>query len=286
MALILCQVPIMPRLRSENADSAVGLSFDIGGMNQVKMSATLPDADNNVLFAVRRSLLKLTADIGFVDLYCAVQHGLCFLHGSADAMAKIPSRLIAADTERALNLANRHSFLGLAEQEYSSEPLLKRQTDPALGRSFGELAKRATSGAKRLSMPWWLWSPGPTDRERFHGLLTPLNMRHTMYVHCRCEVAMTIAHSRRIRTRRINLRATDRQEKLIRTGAETTGLSVTDFILNSACLQAEHLLADKREFIASPRQWSVFVEALDRPAQIKPELARLFSGTGVPESRK
>ena len=99
---------------------------------------------------------------------------------------------------------------------------------------------------------------------------------------------MTVSHSRSIRTKRINLRATDRQEKLIRTGAETAGLSLTTFILDSACLHAERVLADKREFIASPKQWKAFVEALDRPAQIKPELARLFSETGIRErgSRK
>ena len=104
----------------------------------------------------------------------------------------------------------------------------------------------------------------------------------------RREVTMAVSHSRTIRTKRINLRATDRQEKLIRTGAETTGLSVTNFILDSACLQAERVLADKREFIASPKQWKAFVEALDRPARIKPELARLFSQTGILErgSRK
>ena len=88
---------------------------------------------------------------------------------------------------------------------------------------------------------------------------------------------MATPRARMIRTRRINLRATDRQEKLIRIGAETTGVSVTDFILDSACLQAEHVLADKREFAASPKQWKAFVEALDRPARVKPELARLFS---------
>jgi uncharacterized protein (DUF1778 family) len=89
---------------------------------------------------------------------------------------------------------------------------------------------------------------------------------------------MAISRARTIRTRRINLRATGHQEKLIRTGAETTGVSVTDFILESACLQAEHVLADKREFAASPKQWKSFVDALDRPARVKPELARLFSG--------
>jgi uncharacterized protein (DUF1778 family) len=88
---------------------------------------------------------------------------------------------------------------------------------------------------------------------------------------------MATSRARTIRTRRINLRATGHQEKLIRTGAETTGVSVTDFILESACLQAEHVLADKREFAASPRQWKAFIEALDRPARVKPELARLFA---------
>jgi uncharacterized protein (DUF1778 family) len=88
---------------------------------------------------------------------------------------------------------------------------------------------------------------------------------------------MATSSASTIRTRRINLRATNHQEKLIRTGAESAGVSVTDFILESACLQAEHVLADKREFVASPKQWKAFVEALDRPARVKPELARLFS---------
>jgi uncharacterized protein (DUF1778 family) len=63
---------------------------------------------------------------------------------------------------------------------------------------------------------------------------------------------MAIARARTIRTRRIKLRATDRQEKLIRTGAETTGVRLTDFILESACLLAEHILADRHGFAASP----------------------------------
>lgn len=88
---------------------------------------------------------------------------------------------------------------------------------------------------------------------------------------------MRTSRMKTIRARRINLRATERQEKLIRTGAQTSGVSVTDFILDSACLQAEHVLADKREFVATAKQWQAFVEALDRPARIKPELARLFS---------
>ena len=88
---------------------------------------------------------------------------------------------------------------------------------------------------------------------------------------------MATSRARSVRGRRINLRATDRQEQLIRTGARTSGVSLTEFILDSACLQAEHLLADKQEFVATAAQWRAFVEALDRPARVKPELARLFS---------
>jgi uncharacterized protein (DUF1778 family) len=91
------------------------------------------------------------------------------------------------------------------------------------------------------------------------------------------------SRSRTNRTQRINLRATGRQEKLIRTGAETSGVSLTDFILESACLQAEHILAEKREFVASPRQWKAFIDALDRPARVKPELAQLFAGRSIPK---
>lgn len=88
---------------------------------------------------------------------------------------------------------------------------------------------------------------------------------------------MANSRARTIRSRRINLRATNRQEKLIRTGAQTSGVSLTDFILESACLQAEHVLADKREFAVSAKQWKAFLAALDRPARVKPELVRLFS---------
>lgn len=94
---------------------------------------------------------------------------------------------------------------------------------------------------------------------------------------------MKTASSKRSRSRRINLRATARQETLIRTGAATTGVSMTDFILDSACLQAEHALADRRDFQVSAAQWQAFLDALDRPARIKPELAALFSETNSSE---
>jgi uncharacterized protein (DUF1778 family) len=90
---------------------------------------------------------------------------------------------------------------------------------------------------------------------------------------------MAASRGRNSRTRRINLRASVPQERLIRTGAESAGVTVTEFILDSACLQAEHILADKRQFVASPKQWQAFMEALDRPGKFIPQLAKLFAQT-------
>ena len=92
---------------------------------------------------------------------------------------------------------------------------------------------------------------------------------------------MSTARAKTSRTRRINLRATDRQERLIRTGAETRGVSVTQFILDSACLQAESVLADQKEFVLLGKRWQAFLDALERPAKVKPELVRLFSGKKI-----
>jgi len=38
---------------------------------------------------------------------------------------------------------------------------------------------------------------------------------------------------------------------------------------------------DQRDFVASPKQWQSFLQILNRPARVKPELARLFSTTPI-----
>jgi uncharacterized protein (DUF1778 family) len=91
--------------------------------------------------------------------------------------------------------------------------------------------------------------------------------------------------TRSSRKKRLDLRATARQRKLIFTVAERQGVSVTDFILNSACQQAEQILADQRHFSISEKRWKAFLEALDRPVQKKPELERLLSEPSVLEKK-
>lgn len=83
------------------------------------------------------------------------------------------------------------------------------------------------------------------------------------------------------RSRRLNIRATPRQEKLIRLGAEQQGMNMSSFILESACRQAEQSLAERRQFAIGPRQWTRFVQVLNRRPQEKPGLRELFSQPSV-----
>jgi uncharacterized protein (DUF1778 family) len=87
------------------------------------------------------------------------------------------------------------------------------------------------------------------------------------------------------RTKQLNPRATGRKERLIRAGAAARGVSVADFLMESACLQAEQVLAYRREFIVSPKLWEEFLAALDRPARVNSSLARLFSKLATNSTR-
>ncbi len=80
----------------------------------------------------------------------------------------------------------------------------------------------------------------------------------------------------RTRTARFGLRATHQQEVLIRRAAEATRKSVTEFVLNSACVAAENALLDQRLFLAEETNWQAFLDALERPARSKPRLSELM----------
>ena|ERR1700693_6363962 len=85
------------------------------------------------------------------------------------------------------------------------------------------------------------------------------------------------------RTRRLNIRASAEQETLIREAAQRRGENLTDFVLRSACVEAELTLGDKRNFALPPERWKAFLEALDRPPVLKTQLQRLFSEESVLE---
>lgn len=88
---------------------------------------------------------------------------------------------------------------------------------------------------------------------------------------------------RQPKTKRINLRASAPQERLLRRVAQSKGQTLTEFIVQSACDAAEQEIAGEREFQLPPDKWQAFVEALDRPARVHPRLTRLFAEPGILE---
>jgi len=92
------------------------LGFGILSANQPEIAIALTDANYHRYFALWTPPTLFASHVGFVNLDCAVQFLRRYLkHGSADAMAEIPCRLVA-DSKGALNLAGAHSFFGFAEQ--------------------------------------------------------------------------------------------------------------------------------------------------------------------------
>ena len=87
------------------------------------------------------------------------------------------------------------------------------------------------------------------------------------------------------RTTRLNLRATEKQKRLFEAVAARQDVTVTDFILESASLRAEQILAEERHFVLPPARWKAFLAALDRPARRNPRLRRLLSEPSVLERR-
>lgn len=85
-----------------------------------------------------------------------------------------------------------------------------------------------------------------------------------------------IASSPAARSARLGLRATPDQELVLRRAAEVAHKSLTDFILDSACLAAEQTLLDQRLFMTSGNQYQALMDLLERPEQPNAGLADLF----------
>jgi uncharacterized protein (DUF1778 family) len=75
---------------------------------------------------------------------------------------------------------------------------------------------------------------------------------------------------------RFNLRVSHRQRSLIRRAAEQTGVTFTEFIMESATERAAEVIADQHLFVLGNERWERFVDALEAPAEPVPALVELF----------
>lgn len=83
------------------------------------------------------------------------------------------------------------------------------------------------------------------------------------------------------KTQRLNVRATVRQEALLRRAAEATDSSLTEFIMNSAVDEAERVLADRRWFAVSDDQFDEFVRLTEESLPDTPRLDIMFASPSI-----
>lgn len=77
---------------------------------------------------------------------------------------------------------------------------------------------------------------------------------------------------------RINMRVSDRQERILRAAAGLTGETMTGFVLAAATERAETVLERAGRIEVSARAFERFVTALDQPAEDMPALRRYVHG--------
>lgn len=76
---------------------------------------------------------------------------------------------------------------------------------------------------------------------------------------------------------RVDLRIEAQDRALFDRAAEIQRETLTQFLVEGGRERAERLLADRTRFSVSTEEWEAMQTAMDRPAQVRPELAKLFS---------
>ena len=75
----------------------------------------------------------------------------------------------------------------------------------------------------------------------------------------------------------INIHARQRQRDLIDEAAAVLGKDRSDFMLETACREAESVLLDRRTFALDEATWKRFTVLLDAPPRDLPQLRKVLS---------
>lgn len=89
-------------------------------------------------------------------------------------------------------------------------------------------------------------------------------------------MSATAIKARKTRDAVINLRATQTQKALIDRAAQALGRKRSEFMLDSACKEAESVLLDQRYFALSAEEFKRFTAILDKPPADNAKLRRLL----------
>ncbi|BAY16185.1 hypothetical protein NIES21_20080 [Anabaenopsis circularis NIES-21] len=77
----------------------------------------------------------------------------------------------------------------------------------------------------------------------------------------------------------INIRAHQAQRDLIDLAAEALGKNRSDFMLETACREAQAVLLDRRIFVLDDEKFQEFMAILDAPPSVNENLRQLLSET-------
>lgn len=83
------------------------------------------------------------------------------------------------------------------------------------------------------------------------------------------------------KSERIDVRTSGPVKQLLQEAARAMHKNVSEFLLDAGVTAANLALAERRHFALGDEQWQAFQQALDRPVQPKPRLAKLLSEPGV-----
>jgi len=75
----------------------------------------------------------------------------------------------------------------------------------------------------------------------------------------------------------INLRARPTQRELLDRACQATQRSLTEFVLDAACREAERVICDRRYFSLDGDAFDAFAAALDAPLHDNPAIRRLLA---------
>lgn len=82
---------------------------------------------------------------------------------------------------------------------------------------------------------------------------------------------------------RLDLRLSAEQKRLFEEAASATDRSMTEFVVRSAEVAAQEVLADRTRFVLAPEEWEAFSTAIDSEPRVLPRLAAFLTTPSVLE---
>ena len=82
---------------------------------------------------------------------------------------------------------------------------------------------------------------------------------------------------------RLDLRVSAEQKRLFEEAASATDQTMTEFVVQSAEVAAQEVLADRTGFVLSPEEWEAFSTAIDSEPRVLPRLAAFLTTPSVLE---